>query len=72
MNTIDPTPIEKEIIPQLLNYATLHRYYGLNQSTISKLVMLGQFTNIVKIGRKNYFRKEDVEAWIDKQTIKVA
>ena len=59
------------IIPKLLNYQTLYQYYGLKQSTISKLVMLGKFTNIVKIGRKNMFRREDVEAWIEAQTVQV-
>ena len=58
-------------IPELLNYETLVYYYGLKKSTISKLVMHGKFTNIVKVGNKNYFRREDVEAWIDAQTIEV-
>ena len=58
--------------PKLLNYKTLKEHYDLSQSTISKLVMNGKFCNIVKIGRKNYFRREDVEVWIDKQTIEVA
>jgi predicted DNA-binding transcriptional regulator AlpA len=65
------TNIELPQIPALLNYKTLHKFYGLSQSTISKMVMWGKFTNIVKVGRKNYFRKEDVETWIDAQTIKV-
>ena len=59
-------------IPELLDYVGLKTYFGLHKSTISKLVMHGKFTNIVKIGTKNYFRKGDVEAWIDKQTINVA
>lgn len=59
-------------IPELLNYKTLNNFYGLSRSTMSKLVMNGKFCNIVKIGNKNYFRKEDVEAWIDAQTIKVS
>ena len=59
------------IIPKLLDYKSLKLHYGLHKSTISKLVMVGEFTNIVKIGRKNYFRKEDVEAWIDTNTIVV-
>lgn len=58
-------------IPALLDYRTLEQFYGLKKSTISKLVMLGKFTNIVKIGTKNFFRREDVEAWLDKQTISV-
>lgn len=58
-------------VPMLLNYKDLDYYYGLKKSTMSKLVMLGKFCSIVKVGRKNYFRKEDVEAWIDAQTIKV-
>ena len=62
--------MEREI-PELLNYKTLTKFYGLSESTISKLVMVGKFTDIVKIGVKNYFRKADVEAWIDAQTIKV-
>ena len=57
--------------PKLLNYATLWEFYGLHKSTISKLVMLGQFTDIVKIGRKNFFKRENVEEWIDAQTIEV-
>ena len=58
-------------IPKLLDYKALTLYYGLYKSTISKLVMNGKFTNIVKVGRKNYFRREDIEAWIDAQTIEV-
>lgn len=58
-------------IPKLVNYRDLEYHYGLNKSTISKLVMFGKFTNVVKVGRKNFFRKEDVESWIDAQTIKV-
>ena len=60
-----------EKIPKLLNYATLYEHYGLYKSTITKLVMTGDFCNIVKLGRKNYFRREDVEAWIDSKTIQV-
>ena len=62
---------EKLHIPQLLNYKTLEKHYGLSHSTMSKKVMLGEFCNIVKVGNKNYFRKEDVELWIDSQTVKV-
>ena len=58
-------------IPKLLNYRTLNEHYGLAQSTMSKLVMHGKFCNIIKIGTKNYFRREDVEKWIDSQTIEV-
>ena len=58
--------------PTLLDYKGLETHYGLKKSTISKLVMVGKFTNIVKIGRKNFFRCTDVEAWIDAQTIEVA
>lgn len=59
-------------IPKLLNYETLDKFYGLKKSTISKLVMKGEFCNVVKLGRKNMFRREDVEAWIDSRTIEVA
>lgn len=58
-------------IPQLLDYRDLEHHYNLKKSTMTKLSMWGRFCNIVKIGTKNYFRKEDVEAWIDAQTIKV-
>ena len=63
--------ISHTTIPKLLDYKALTLHYGLYKSTISKLVMNGKFTNIVKVGRKNYFRREDVEAWIDAQTIEV-
>ena len=63
---------ENYIIPELLDYITLKKYYGLNKSTISKLVMKGKFTNVVKMGIKNMFRKQDVENWISANTIKVA
>jgi len=33
--------------------------------------MKGEFTDVVKVGNKNFFRKENVEAWIDAQTIEV-
>ena len=58
-------------IPILLDYKGLQIHFGLNKSTISKLVMTGDFTDIVKIGRKNFFRTIDVESWIDNRTIKV-
>ncbi len=61
-----------ENIPELLNYVTLDQYYGLSQSSISKLVMDGKFCNVVKLGRKNMFRKQDVENWISANTIEVA
>ena len=57
--------------PKLLNYQTLWTFYGLHKSTISKLVMNGKFCNIVKIGNKNHFTREDVEAWIEAQTIEI-
>ncbi len=64
--------MEAQTIPELLNYKTLYEHYGLYRSTISKLVMHGKFTPIVMIGNKNYFRKSDVEKWIDAQTVEVA
>lgn len=60
----------EEVVPLLLDYVTLEKYYGLKQSTISKLVMKGEFTDVVKVGRKNFFRKEDVETWINSKTKK--
>ena len=63
--------IPTDPIPELLNYQTLNKYYGLSQSTMSKLVMVGKFVNVVKVGARNYFRKADVESWIDAQTIQV-
>lgn len=65
------TQLSNSLIPILVDYSGLKKYFGLYKSTISKLVMTGQFTDIVKIGRKNYFRTSDVEAWISKQTVKV-
>jgi len=65
------TTNQKQHIPELMSYTELAKYYSLKVGTITKLVMTGDFTNIVKIGRKNYFRKADVEAWIDSKTIKV-
>ena len=57
--------------PILLNYAKLWTFYGLHKSTISKLVMVGNFTNIVKVGSSNYFKRDDVEKWIEEQTIHI-
>ena len=72
-NTIQNTLASKPTtIPKLLNYVTLKLHYGLHKSTISKLVMHGKFVNIVKVGRKNYFRKEDIEAWIESRTINIS
>ncbi len=58
-------------IPQLLDYRTLEEYYGLKKSTISKMVMLGTFCNVVRFNGKNHFRKEDVETFIDNNTVSV-
>ena len=58
--------------PVLLNYQTLWTFYGLYKNTVAKLVMNGKFCNIVKVGNKNHFKRDDVEAWIDAQTFKVA
>jgi len=52
------------IIPKLLNYKTLELHYGLKQSTMSKMVMRGEFVKPRLIGKKNYFLREDVEAWV--------
>jgi len=65
------TPTEQKHIPELMDYNGLKLHYSLAKSTISKLVMLGKFTNIVKIGNKNYFKRVDVEAWIASKTIEV-
>ena len=64
--------MKTEGIPQLLNYNDLETYYGLKKSTITKLVMTGDFTNVVKVGNKNFFRIADVEAWIDSRTITIS
>lgn len=64
--------MEQIRIPELLDYRDLESIYNLKKSTISKLVMIGDFTNIVKVGRKNYFRSSDVEDWITEHTIEVA
>jgi len=64
--------IKHNLIPILINYKGLEKYFGLKQSTISKMVMHGQFTNIVKVGTKNFFKTKDVMAWIDDNTIEVA
>lgn len=58
--------------PKLVHYQHIWNFYGLHKNTVAKLVMQGKFCNIVKIGNKNYFRREDVEAWIDAQTIEVS
>ena len=59
-------------IPELLDYRSLTKHYGLPKSTMTKRVMNGTFCNVVKVGGKNYFRKADVENWIDSVTIEVA
>ena len=58
-----------DYIPQLRDYIGLKKHYSLHKSTISKLLMTGDFTNVVKVGNKNYFRKTDVEAWIASRTV---
>ena len=72
MSTRKRKPRTDPLIPKLLDYITLDQYYGLKQSTMSKKVMLGEFCNVVKVGRKNMFRREDVEKWIDDNTTEVA
>jgi predicted DNA-binding transcriptional regulator AlpA len=72
MSTTHTTPRTDEYIPKLLNYKTLEYFYGLSKSTMSKKVMYGTFCNIVKVGSKNYFKRADVEKWIDENTIEVA
>jgi predicted DNA-binding transcriptional regulator AlpA len=62
---------DESTLPILVNYRDLETYIGLKRSTISKKIMRGEFTNIVKIGRKNYFKTKDVLAWIESQTIEV-
>ena len=59
-------------LPYLLSYADLERHLGLKRSNTSKLVMRGEFVDVVKVGVKNFFKKDDVLAWINKNTVKVS
>ena len=63
--------VDENLIPLLISYKDLEKYFGLKTSTVSKMVMHGKFTDIVKIGTKNFFKTKDVLAWIDQQTIEV-
>ena len=51
----------------LLDYKDLDREYGLKKSTFSKLVMVGKFIIPIKVGSKNFFKRDEVEAWIESQ-----
>ena len=57
-------------VPELLDYKGLTKYYSLPKSTMSKKVMNNEFCDVIKIGMKNYFRKTDVDAWIEKHLTK--
>ena len=54
--------------PVLLDYQALWTFYGLHKSTISKMVMLGTFVPTVKVGNKNYFKRDAVEQKIEAWT----
>lgn len=52
---------------KLLDFKAIESEYGLAKSTTTKMLMRGQFITPVKIGRKNYFKRTELEEWIDKQ-----
>lgn len=54
---------------KLLSYTEIEKIYGLRKNTTTKMLSRGEFINPVKIGNKNYFKTEDIEAWIDSKMI---
>ncbi|MCI4436489.1 MAG: helix-turn-helix domain-containing protein [Ignisphaera sp.] len=56
-------------MPKLLTYSDIERIYGLKKNTTTKLYMKGRFIPAVKIGNRNYFSVELIEAWIVSRTV---
>lgn len=54
---------------KLLTYSEIEKIYGLKKNTTTKLFMRGEFINTVKIGNRNYFSVEALEAWIVSRTV---
>jgi predicted DNA-binding transcriptional regulator AlpA len=54
---------------KLLTYSEIEKVYGLKKNTMTKLYMYGQFIPSIKIGNRNYFSVEALEAWIESRTV---
>ncbi len=53
--------------PLLLSYKDLEEEYGLKKSTMSKRVMNGKFIIPIMIGKKCFFKRDEVDQWIEEQ-----
>lgn len=54
---------------RLLNADAASDYLGIPKATLAKMRWAGEGAPYVKFGRKIYYRKEDLEAWIDSATL---
>ncbi|MCI4435963.1 MAG: helix-turn-helix domain-containing protein [Ignisphaera sp.] len=54
---------------KLLTYSEIEKVYGLKKNTMTKLYMNSQFIPSIKIGNRNYFSVEALEAWIESRTV---
>ena len=55
---------------KLLTYSQIEKIYGLKKGTMTKMVMKGEFVKPVKVGNRNYFKVEEVEAWINSRQVR--
>lgn len=54
---------------KLLTYSEIEKIYGLKKNTTTKMFMKGEFIPTIKIGNRNYFSVEALEAWIIAHTV---
>ncbi|MCD6654392.1 MAG: helix-turn-helix domain-containing protein [Sulfurovum sp.] len=54
-------------MPKLITFKEMEEIFGLKKNTMTKLYMRGEFIPAVKIGNRNYFKVEELQAWIEKQ-----
>ena len=56
---------EDPIEPQLFTVASLAKYLGIKEEALRGMHFRGQFCKAVRIGDRLYWRKSDVDAFLD-------
>lgn len=54
---------------KLITFRDIQDEYGLKKNTLTKLLMKKEFITPIKIGNRNYFDREELEAWIESKKV---
>ena len=54
---------------KLITFRDIQNEYGLKRNTLSKLLMRNEFITPIKIGNRNYFNRDELEAWIESKKV---